>query len=554
MVETIKTDYVIIGSGSAGSTIAYRLAEKTNSLISVIEFGGSDKSPIIQMPAALSMPMNMKKYNWGYNTLPEKFLNNRQLACPRGKVIGGSSSINGMIFVRGNAHDFDAWDKSGAKGWSYSDVLPYFKKMETFHGNMSEWRGNDGPMHVSRAKGFNPLYKAFLNSSLEAGYNHLKDYNGFQQEGFGFADMTVWKGRRWSAANAYLHPAIKKGNTKIYTKTLVDKIIFEGKIAREVECIQNGRKIRFKANFSIILCAGAIGSPLILQRSGIGSSDDLKRYGIDIIENRPGVGHNLQDHLEIYFQVACSKPITLYKHYNNFSKSMVFLKWLFTKKGLGATNHFEVLGFVRSNKGVRYPDIQFHFLPIAASYDGKINKQGHGFQLHVGPMRSKSRGYVKLSGKDPKALPKILFNYLSDSKDLDDFRKTICLSREILSMPSMEPFYGYEISPGKKIKNKSNLDEFIKNNVESAYHPCGTCKMGSEKDKMSVVAPNCKVIGVENLYCADSSIFPIITNGNLNAPTIMVAEKASDHILENSFLKTKKEMKYTNPNWKKKQK
>ena len=526
-------DYVIIGSGSAGSAIAYRLATAGKGSIAVIEFGGSDAGPFIQMPAALSYPMNMPNYDWGYKSEPEVGLAGRSLVCPRGKVIGGSSSINGMIYVRGNPLDYDHWRDAGADGWGYANVLPYFRRMETSHGGELPWRGNDGPLHITRGPRDNPLHHAFVEASLQAGYSMTPDYNGYRQEGFGPADMTVWKGRRWSTANAYLKPAIKTGKVRLFTRTLADRILFEGRRAVGVRVWRKGKYHDIIAQNAVILCAGAIASPAILQRSGIGCCDTLQDFGIEAIVNRKGVGKNLQDHLEIYFQIACRKPITLYKHLNPVSKALIAAQWLFFKSGLGASNHFETLGFIRSNKNIPYPDIQFHFLPVAIRYDGKAPAAGHGFQLHVGPMRSKSRGHVKIKSSDPNTAPEIKFNYLSHPDDLPEFRKALQLSREILAQKAMRPFYGHEIQPGVNAVMDKDLDAFIQTQAESAYHPCGTCRMGAENDPLAVVSSDCRVIGTTNLFCADSSIFPRITNGNLNAPSIMVGEKAADHILGN---------------------
>ena len=542
-------DYVIIGSGSAGSAIAYRLAAAGQSRIAVIEFGGSDAGPFIQMPAALSYPMNMSVYDWGYKTEPEAGLNGRSLVCPRGKVIGGSSSINGMIYVRGNPLDYDHWRDLGAAGWGYADVLPYFRRMETSHGGEAPWRGTDGPLHITRGPRDNPLHHAFVEATTEAGYTATPDYNGFRQEGFGPADMTVWKGRRWSTANAYLRPALKTGRVRLFTRTLADQILFDSKRATGVLVYHKGRQMHILASRAVILSAGAIASPAILQRSGIGEASLLRKRGIEVKADRKGVGANLQDHLEVYFQIACRQPITLYKHLNLVSKALIGARWLMFKSGLGASNQFETLGFIRSDKNIPYPDIQYHFLPVAIRYDGTAPAAGHGFQLHVGPMRSKSRGHVKIQSSDPTTAPEIKFNYLSHPDDLPDFRKALRLSREILSQPAMAPFYNYEIQPGADAASNEELDEFIRNEAESAYHPCGTCRMGSPDDPLAVVSPDCRVIGTENLFCADSSLFPRITNGNLNAPSIMTGEKAADHILGNSSLAPVNDVPFLHPSW-----
>ena len=542
-------DYIVIGSGSAGSAIAYRLGENPQLNILVLEFGGNDNSPFIQMPAALSYPMNMSKFDWGYKAEPEPALNGRSLVCPRGKVIGGSSSINGMIYVRGNAGDYNQWAESGAKGWDYPDVLPYFQRMEASHGGNSEFRGKSGPLNITHGKRDNPLHNAFVRATEQAGYTYTDDYNGFRQEGFGPADMTVWKGSRFSTAKAYLKPALAKKNVQLITRVLVDKIIFDKDKAKGVEVFHRGQKKTFNANIGVILSAGAINSPTILQRSGVGDGNDLNSLGIKVIKNLPSVGKNLQDHLEVYFQVKCLKPVTLNKYLNPFSKLLIGMQWMFLKSGPGATNQFETLGFIRSDKNILYPDIQFHFLPVAIRYDGKAPSEGHGFQLHVGPMRSKSRGFIKLKSSNPFEAPLIKFNYMSHEEDFPNFRKSLRLSREILSQEALAPFKGEEIQPGDDVISDEGLDEFIKNNCESAYHPCGTCKIGKEEDPSSVVLNDCKVKGFSNLFLADSSIFPQICNGNLNAPSIMVGEKASDHILGKPLLAPSNLQPYTHPNW-----
>ena len=533
--------------------MAFRLLENSKNTVAVIEYGGNDNSIFVQMPAALSYPMNMKSYNWDYKTNPEPFLDGRVLKCPRGKVIGGSSSINGMVYVRGNSSDYQYWEESGAKGWGYSDVLPYFKRMECSHGGEEEWRGKEGPLHITRGKQENPINKAFLNSVIEAGYSITKDYNGFKQEGFGAGDMTVWNGRRWSSASAYLKPALKNKNLKLFKNSLVDKIIFSNNTAVGVSFYQGKKLRKILVNKEIICCAGSINTPQIMQRSGIGPAKLLKTYGIEIIKDSPGVGENLQDHLEVYLQVNCNKPISLYKNLNIISKGFIGLQWLLFKNGLGATNHFETVGFIRSKENISYPDIQYHLLPIAINYDGTSPIKGHGFQLHVGPMRSKSRGFVRIKSKEALASPEIQFNYMSHEDDWDEFRRCIRLTREILNQPSLLSLVGKEIKPGKEKVSDDQIDEFIKENVESAYHPCGTMRMGDKNDPYTVIDPECRVIGVNNLRVADSSIFPRITNGNLNAPSIMVGEKASDHILGISPLPRSNQEPYINLNWKVKQ-
>ena len=542
-------DYIIVGSGSAGSAMAYRLGEDGKRRVLVLEFGGSDIGPLVQMPAALSYPMNMPRYDWGYLAEPEESLGGRRLVCPRGKVIGGSSSINGMIYVRGNPGDYAHWEESGAHGWGYADVLPYFRRMEHSHGGEAPWRGVDGPLHITRGPRDNPLHDAFVESAKAAGYVHTPDYNGYRQEGFGPADMTVWKGRRWSSANAYLRPAIKRGNVRLEKGALVDRILFDGKRAIGVKYMQRGVMHQVYASAEVVLAAGAINSPQILQRSGIGPGQMLQKAGVDVLVDRAGVGENLQDHLEVYFQVACLQPITLYKHLGLLSKALIGAQWLFFKSGLGASNQFETLGFIRSRAGVSYPDIQYHFLPVAISYDGRAPAEGHGFQLHVGPMRSKSRGHVRIIDSHITSPPQIKFNYMSHPDDWDEFRRCIRLSRDILKQAPMDPYRGPEIQPGDDQTSDDQIDAFIRDNAESAYHPCGTVRMGAADDPGAVVDPQCRVIGVENLRVADSSIFPRITNGNLNAPSIMTGEKAADHILGRPPLARANDEPFTHADW-----
>ncbi|UWR43821.1 choline dehydrogenase [Phaeobacter inhibens] len=546
----MNADYVIVGAGSAGCAMAYRLSEAGKSVL-VIEHGGTDAGPFIQMPGALSYPMNMSMYDWGYKSQPEPHLGGRELVCPRGKVVGGSSSINGMVYVRGHAGDYNHWAESGAAGWSYADVLPYFKRMETWddrgHGGDPDWRGTDGPLHVTRGPRDNPLHAAFVKAGEQAGYPVSKDYNGEQQEGFGPMEMTVYKGQRWSAANAYLKPALKRDNCEMI-RALARKVVIEEGRAVGVEVERGGKIEVIRANAEVILAASSLNSPKLLMLSGIGPAKHLAEHGIDVVADRPGVGQNLQDHLEFYFQFASKQPITLFKYWNLFGKALVGAQWLFTKTGLGASNQFESAAFIRSDKGVDYPDIQYHFLPIAVRYDGQAAAEGHGFQAHVGPMRSDSRGEVTLASADPNDAPKILFNYMSTEKDWEDFRKCIRLTREVFAQDAMKPFVKHEIQPGDALQSDEELNGFIREHVESAYHPCGTCKMGAVEDPMAVVDPECRVIGVEGLRVADSSIFPRITNGNLNGPSIMTGEKASDHILGRRLPSSNAEP-WFNPNW-----
>ncbi len=547
----MQADYVIVGAGSAGCAMAYRLSEAGHSVI-VIEFGGTDAGPLIQMPGALSYPMNMSRYDWGYWSEPEPYLGGRQLACPRGKVIGGSSSINGMVYVRGHARDFDTWSEMGAHGWSYADVLPYYLRQESWtsagHGGDPEWRGKNGPLHVTRGKRDNPLVTAFVEAGVQAGYEATADYNGQKQEGFGPMEQTTHNGERWSAAKAYLRPALKTGRVKLI-KGLAEKIEITKGRAHGVRARIKGASQVISANVEVIIAASAINSPKLLMLSGIGDADHLQAHGIPVVADRKGVGQNLQDHLELYIQMAASQPVSLYKYWNLFGKAWVGLQWLLDKSGPGASNQFESAAFIRSRAGVEYPDIQYHFLPIAVRYDGQAAAEGHGFQAHVGPMRSPSRGSVTLRSSDPAEAPKILFNYMSHEKDWEDFRRCIRLTREIFAQEAFAPFVRHEIQPGTDVQSDDALNAFIKDHVESAYHPCGTCKMGDATDPMAVVDPECRVIGVSGLRVADSSIFPQITNGNLNGPSIMVGEKASDHILGRAPLPASNQEPWIHPNW-----
>ena len=544
----LEADFVIIGSGSAGAAMAHRLSEDGKHSVVVIEYGGTDIGPFIQMPAALSFPMNMSRYDWGFASEPEPHLGGRVLATPRGKVIGGSSSINGMVYVRGHARDFDHWSDEGATGWSYADVLPYFRRMEHSHGGEDGWRGSDGPMHVQRGPQENPLYSAFVNAGRQAGFETTQDYNGSKQEGFGPMEQTIFKGRRWSTANAYMRPALKRKNVSL-VNGFARRVIIENQRAVGVE-IEARKQIQVvKARREVIIAASTINSPKLLMLSGIGPAGQLRSHGIDVVADRPGVGQNLQDHMELYIQQESLQPITLYSKLNLFSKALIGAQWLFFKSGLGATNHFEAAAFLRSAAGVDYPDIQYHFIPVAIRYDGKAAAKAHGFQAHVGPMRSQSRGSVTLRSPDSSDRPVIRFNYMSHPDDWADFRHCIRLTREIFGQQAFDPYRGKEISPGADVQSDEQLDDFIRDHAESAYHPCGTCRMGSAADPMSVVDPECRVIGVEGLRVADSSIFPRITNGNLNAPSIMVGEKASDHILGRQPLSPSNLEPWINPRW-----
>ena len=546
-------DYVIVGAGSAGCVLADRLSQDGRSTVLVLEYGGSDRSVLIQMPAALSIPMNMKAYNWGYLSEPEPYLNGRRMHCPRGKVLGGSSSINGLVYVRGHPLDFERWEEEGAKGWSYRDVLPYFRRAESFAGGADAWRGDGGPLATAQGRKLNPLYEAFIEAGREAGYAVSSDLNGERQEGFGPLDMTVRDGVRASTANAYLRPSMKRPNLKVVTHALASRVAFDGRRAVGVRYRRDGVKLKAGARREVILCGGPINSPQLLKLSGVGPAAELGAFRIDVVANRPGVGENLQDHLEFTFQVASKQPITLFSHTGFIRRALIGAEWLLRGKGLGASNHFEAGGFIRSRAGVRYPDIQFHFLPMAVAYDGSTLAREHGFQAHVGPMRSKSRGWVRLKSPDPAEPPMIQFNYMSHSEDWTEMRSCVRLTREIFAQAAFDRYRGREIQPGTKCVSDEAIDAFVRERVDSAYHPSCTCKMGSPADPLAVVDPQTRVIGVEGLRVVDSSIMPSITNGNLNAPTIMIGEKAADMILGRAPLPASNAPYYLAPDWETKQ-
>jgi choline dehydrogenase len=541
-------DYIIVGAGSAGCVLANRLSENPKHRVLLLETGGSDKSIFIKMPTALSIPMNTDKYAWQFHTEEEPYLNNRKMHCPRGKVLGGSSSINGMVYVRGHAKDFDEWEAHGAKDWNYQACLPYFQKAESWYKGNDAYRGGNGEIGVNNGNEMkNPLYTAFVKAGEQAGYDITADYNGRQQEGFGPMHMTVKNGVRSSTSREYLDPVKSRKNLTVVTGALVTRVLLEDKTAAGVEYQVKGKTHNAKSSKEVILSAGSIGSPHILQLSGIGETHALNAAGIEVKHHLPGVGQNLQDHLEFYFQYKCKKPITLNRKLGLISKGLIGARWLLNRSGLGATNHFESCAFIRSKPQVEWPDIQYHFLPAAIRYDGKSAFDGDGFQVHVGHNKPKSRGSVTIQSSDPKVPPKIVFNYLQHKEDIEGFRACVRLTREIISQSAFDDFRDGEIQPGEHIQSDEEIDAFVRDAVESAYHPSCSCKMG--EDDMAVVDSDTKVHGIKGLRVVDSSIFPTIPNGNLNAPTIMVAEKAADIILGKPRLPEQNVSVGLNANW-----
>ncbi|KAA1428688.1 choline dehydrogenase [Nocardioides antri] len=533
-----RYDFVIVGGGSAGCALANRLSADPGTSVLVLEAGHSDYrfDPLVHMPAALPFPIGNRLYDWKYETDPEPHMNGRRVFHARGKVLGGSSSINGMIFQRGNPLDYERWAaEPGMKEWDYLHCLPYFKRMENCLAGADDWRGGEGPLKLERGPAENPLFGAFFQAVQEAGYHLTDDVNGYRQEGFARFDRNVYRGRRLSAARAYLHPVRHRKNLDIETMAFVTGVRFRGQRAVGVDYERAGRRRRSVEAGEVVLCGGAINTPQLLQLSGVGDAAHLRGLGIDVVHDLPGVGENLQDHLEVYIQYASKQPVSIAPGLRWHQRPKIAYQWLFQRKGLGATNHFEGGGFARSNDEVDYPNLMFHFLPIAIRYDGSSPIEGHGYQVHIGPMYADTRGHVRIKSTDPREHPSLLFNYLSTPTDRKEWVEAVRVARDILTQPAFAPYNAGEISPGPSVETDEEILKWVAEDAETALHPSCTAKMGI--DEMSVVDPSTmKVHGTEGLRVVDASVFPFVTNGNIYAPVMMVAEKAADLIAGNTPL------------------
>jgi len=529
-------DFIIIGGGSAGCALANRLSTDPATRVLVLEAGRTDWKfdVFIHMPAALTYPIGSRFYDWKYESQPEPFMNGRKVYHARGKVLGGSSSINGMIFQRGNPMDYDQWAaEPGMETWDYAHCMPYFKRMENRLVGGDQWRGSDGPLQMETGPATNPLFQAWLDAGPQAGFKRTDDVNGYRQEGFAAFDKNMVRGRRLSAARAYLHPVMKRPNLKVITLAQVNKIRFVGNRAVGVE-YRRGRKTRVANGTEIISCGGAFNSPQLLQLSGVGAADHLGQLGIPVVSDLPGVGENLQDHLEVYIQHKCKEPVSMQPYLATWRMPFIGMQWL-ARRGPAATNHFEAGAFVRSNDTVEYPNLMFHFLPIAIRYDGSVPEGGHGYQVHVGPMYSDVRGTVKITSTDPRRKPDIQFNYLSTGNDRQEWIEAVRTTRHILSQPAFDKYDGGEVSPGPDVQTDEEILEWVATDAETALHPSCTAKMGT--DAMAVVDPvSLRVHGTEGLRVVDASVMPNVSNGNIYAPVMMIAEKAADAILGNSPL------------------